>query len=191
MKDPRACTQPGGTRGHGGRRPLGGGGLASRQWCPGDTTEVVAKGPADGRVWASELGPPWPCLCPSFLPRAQGEAHPSQGTHSPGASWGLLPGPRPSRRALWEGPLSPWTGLPAPAPAPHLELLAIPGGWLPGCCPPPAGQQCQRSKTPGPGLWTRPRTPLKSHCPLSCCLRLLPYPSPQTRDPRSSRGSGL
>ena len=186
MRDPHACTQPGGKRGRGGRRPLGGGGSANGQWCLGDTTGVVAKQPADDGCGPQSWDPLQPCLCQSILPRAQGDAHPSRGTHSPGTSWGRSLVLAPQEKALWEGPLSPWIGLPAKAPAPHLELRAIPRGWLPGCCPPPVRWQCQGSKTPGPGLWARARPHLNVHCPLSCGLGFLPYSSPQTPDPRSS-----
>ena len=79
MKDPRACTQPGGTRGHGGRRPLGGGGLASRQWCPGDTTEVVAKGPADGRVRPQSWDPRGPASAHPSSPEPRGRPTPPRG----------------------------------------------------------------------------------------------------------------
>lgn len=182
MRDPHACTQPGGKRGRGGRRPLGG---------AGQQTHSGARETRQG-LWPSSLQMMGVALR-AGTPHSPASASPSSleprgrpWTHSPGTSWGRSLVLAPQEKALWEGPLSPWTGLPAPAPAPHLELLAIPRGWLPGRCPPPVRWQCQGSKTPGPGLRARARPHLIVHCPLSCGLGFLPYSSPQTPDPRSS-----
>ena len=169
MRDPRVCAQPGGTRGRDGRKPWGGG----SKW-----TVAARETRRGSRVRPSELGPPRPRLSLPIFPGAHGEAHPSRGKHGPGTSWGLLPGPCPSRRERCGRGLVPVAGAPCSHSSPPSGAACR--SWGGGC---PAAAHPLRAGSAWPRTLDKTPAPLHSHCPLSCCLGLLlnSYPRPRTR----------